>query len=477
MAGSNKEKKVLVMGAGPAGLTAGYVLSQKKIPSIVCEKDKVVGGISRTVVKGDYRYDLGGHRFFTKNQEVFDFIVNLMGDEFIIVPRTSKIYYKKKYFDYPLKPLNALFGMGILTSLRIMVDYVSEHIKSIFLKPRIVSLEDWVVNKFGRTMFNLYFKIYTEKVWGIDCDKIGAEWVAQRIKGLSLRVAIANALFKSERNKPTTLIEQFHYPMLGIGRISDRLKEEIEKGGNEVLLENRVKKINREGSKINSIVVERNSGDLLLEGTDFISSIPLTELVKIMDPPAPEEILEAARRLRYRDLITVAIMIDKERVSENTWIYIHDPDITFGRFHEPKNWSRTMAPAGKTSIVAEYFCFKGDSIWQKSDGELVNITINELVNKLGMIKREEINGSSVSRVEKAYPMYEIGYREPYETVRNFFKQFGNLQTVGRYGTYKYNNMDHSVETGMKAALNILGAKYDIDEVNKIQEYHEEVYHS
>ncbi len=473
----DKEKRVLIMGGGPAGLAAGYVLSGKNISASVYEKDKVIGGISRTVVQGDYRYDLGGHRFFTKNQKVFDLVSGLMGEEFIIVPRTSKIYYQNKYFDYPLKPLNALFGMGIFTSFKIMADYAGEHIKSIFTKPKIVSLEDWTVNKFGRKMFNMYFKTYTEKVWGIDCSRIGAEWVAQRIKGLSLRVAIANAFFKSEKNRPTTLIEQFYYPKLGIGRISDRFKEEIEKSGNQVLLDKRVKAVNRDNYRIHSIVVEDKSGESILEGTDFISSIPLTELVSIMKPAPPGDVLEAARKLRYRDLITVALMLDKERVSDNTWIYIHDPNITFGRLHEPKNWSQLMAPSGKTSIVAEYFCFKGDSIWQKSDKGLVDITINEIVNKLGMIKREEINGSSVSRVEKAYPMYEIGYQHPYETVLSFIKQFSNLQIIGRYGTYKYNNMDHSIETGMKAALNILGANYDIDEVNKAQEYHEEVYRS
>ena len=469
----SEKKKVLIIGAGPAGLASGYMLSRDGIETVVCEKGDTVGGISRTVEKEGFRYDLGGHRFFTKNAEVFALVKNLLREELVRVPRTSKIYYRGRYFDYPLKPLNAFFGMGFLTSLKIIFDYGKEHARALFKKPRIISLEDWVVHKFGRTLFNLYFKTYTEKVWGIDCEKIEASWVAQRIKGLSLRVAIANSFFKSSQTRPTTLIENFYYPRDGIGRICERFREEIMKRDQSVILDCKVVKLIRKDFHIERVLTRTARGIRPLEATHFISSMPMTELVFFLDPLPPPEVLAAAKKLRYRDLIAVAIFLDKPRVSENTWVYIHDPSINFGRFHEPKNWSGRMSPPGKTSIVLEFFCFKDDEIWKKTDEQLRDLAVSELADKLKIIGRNELLGYHVTRVEKAYPMYETGFRPYYLSVKEYIGKFANLQIVGRYGTYKYNNMDHSIETGMKAAGNILGGFHDIDAVNREQEYHEE----
>jgi protoporphyrinogen oxidase len=470
----NMEKhRAVVLGGGVAGLSAGYVLSRAGLDVALCEKDAAVGGLSKTIVRGEYRFDLGGHRFFTKNRQLEDFLKELMGEEFIVAPRSSKIYLRRRYFDYPLKPTNALFGLGLGTTVRIILDYTLERIKNIFRNPEIVSLEDWVVSNFGRTMFNLYFKEYSEKVWGIKCDRISEEWVAQRIKGLSLTVAIREALFKSNNRKIATLAERFLYPELGIGRISDRFQEEIGKSNN-VYLNCSATQVNHDGTRIVSVAAKNEGSEKLLIGEEFISSIPLTRLVTMLHPKAPPEVLRAAKELKYRDTIIVAVMIDRDKVTDLTWIYFPERKIPFGRIHEPKNWSMKMAPPGKTSIVAEYFCFEGDDTWKTSDRKLAETTIENLV-KLGFIRKDEVIDSTVLRIKKAYPLLEVGYRQKYDKIIGYLRKFENLQVIGRGGMFKYHNMDHAIETGIKAAENLLGREHDLHETNHKKEYLEEMY--
>jgi protoporphyrinogen oxidase len=464
---------VVVLGGGVAGLSAGYVLSSAGSDVVLCERDSTVGGLSRTIVHGDYRFDLGGHRFFTKNRELEQFLKDLMGEEFIVTPRSSKIYLGGKYFDYPLRPANALFGLGIGKTIKIVVDYVYEKIKNTFRKKEIISLEDWVVSNFGRTMFNLYFKEYSEKVWGLDCDRISEEWVAQRIKGLSLTVAVREALFKSKSRKVATLIERFLYPELGIGRISDRLQEEIKKNS-PVYTSCSAVQINHDGDRIVSVAAMDGRSEKLLEGGEFISSIPLTRLVTMLDPGAPEEVIKAARELRYRSTIIVAIMIDRDKATDLTWIYFPEQKIPFGRVHEPKNWSMKMAPPGKTAVVAEYFCFENDDIWKTSDDGLVETTVKTLA-ELEYIKKDEVVDSTVIRIRKAYPLFEVGYRQKYDKIMRYLQKFENLQVIGRGGMFKYYNMDHAIETGIKAAENLLGKNHKPLEANQKKEYLEEVY--
>ncbi len=465
---------VCVIGAGPAGLSAAYVLSEGGKQTVVLEMSTQVGGISRTIERDGFRFDIGGHRFFTKDDEIDAFFQKILGDEAIWVNRTSKIFYHNKYFDYPLKPANALFGMGVGTTAKCLVDYGAVKVRNVIRKPEIVSFQDWVSNEFGNQLFQLFFKDYTEKVWGIDCDQICAEWAAQRIKGLSLRVAVKDALFPQKNGKVATLIDKFMYPRLGIGRISERLRDGVEADGNEVRMRSRVMAINREDGLVKSVEVESAEGAYTLAVQNLCSSMPLTELVLAMRPEAPAEVVAAARRLRYRDLITVNLMIDKPRVTEDTWIYIHDPSFTLGRIHEPRNWSAAMAPEGKSSIVAEYFCFEGGEVWNMDDPDLIDLTVKDLGERLGFLKPEEVIGAFVVRTPKAYPMYELGYEEPLRKIRDYISSFSNLEIVGRYGTYKYNNMDHSMKTGILAARNILeGDTLDVFDVNAAQDYHEE----
>ncbi len=469
-----KEKhNVVVLGGGVAGLSAAYVLSRAGGRVRLCERDKEVGGLSRTVVHGDFRFDLGGHRFFTKDKKLENFLRELMGEEFVVTPRSSKIYLHGKYFDYPLKPKNALFGLGMGTTGLIILDYVFEKLKNITRKPKIVSLEEWVVSNFGRTMFDLYFKEYSEKVWGLPCDRISEEWVAQRIKGLSLTVAVRDAIFGTKGRKVATLIERFLYPGLGIGRISERFKEEIEKD-NPVYMNCSAVQVNHDGERITDVVAmgERSEGSL--EGSDFISSIPLPNLVTMMSPAPPPDVIRAARELRYRSTIIVAIMVDCDKATDLTWIYFPEAKIPFGRIHEPKNWSVLMAPPGKTALVAEYFCFENDDTWKKRDHELVIGTIRTLAG-LGFIKKEDVLDSKVIRIRKAYPLFEVGYEKNYGKILDYLKTFKNLQIIGRGGMFKYYNMDHAIETGIKAAENLLGKNHGTVESNSRKEYLEEIY--
>ena len=417
------------------------------------ESDSTVGGLSKTIVKDGFRFDLGGHRFFTRNERIDKFVRDLMEGELISVNRTSKIYMRRKFFDYPLKPLNAMFGLGISTTLRILGDYGSEKVLGLVKRADTVSLEDWVVSNFGRTMFDIYFKEYSEKVWGIECSRISAEWVAQRIKGLSLAKAVKNAFFKFSGKDIPTLADRFMYPQLGIGRLSDRLKEEIERR-NEVLTDTSVVRINHSNRRIESITVKNHRHNAEVSGKEFISSMPLTGLVRMLQPSPPQDVANAASMLRFRDLVVVAVMVDRERVTDQTWIYIPEKGIPFGRIHEPTNWSTKMAPEGKTLIVMEFFSFKGDEIWNQGDEGLVEMTVGNL-EKLGLIKRHEVIDSSVVRVPKAYPLFDVGYRKHCEVIYEYLGSFENLHIAGRGGMFRYYNMDHAIESGINTAEKLI----------------------
>ncbi len=461
------ENDTIILGGGLAGLSSGYILTQAGLKASVYERDSVVGGLSKTIENNGFRFDLGGHRFFTKDEKVAVTVRNLMGNELHSVHRSSKIYLHNKYFDYPLKPFNAMFGLGLPTTIRILTDYLLGTIKSKFRKKDILSLEDWVVSNFGRTMFDIYFKEYSEKVWGIDCSDISAAWVAQRIKGLSLAKAIKNAFFKFSGRDLATLTDRFDYPSLGIGRLSDRLKEEIE-ASNTVFTNARVERINHSGHRIESISVRSHDRLLTVPANEFISSIPITALVRMLDPAAPAPVLEAATRLKFRDLVIVAIMVDRERVTDQTWIYIPERKIPFGRIHEPTNWSPAMAPPGKTLLVIEYFSFKGDAIWTMQDQKLADLTVDNLV-LLKYLRHQEVLDSMVVRVPKAYPLFEIGYRESVDIVQEYLRQFNNLHISGRSGMFRYYNMDVAIRSGIETAekvIKIIRAE-DTNELEKV----------
>lgn len=445
---------IVILGGGLSGLSAGYALTHAGQPVQVYEGAPVVGGLSRTIEHNGFRFDLGGHRFFTNDQAVNALVRDLMGPEMVTVHRSSKILLRDRYFDYPLRPLNAVFGLGIPTTIRILADYAGETAKQAIQQKDVVSLEDWVVSNFGRTMFTLYFKEYSEKVWGIDCRRISATWVAQRIKGLSLAKAVQNAFFKFIGKDLATLTDTFTYPSLGIGRISDRLRDEIETVG-KVRTGTKVVRIGHDSSRIKDITIRDHDRQYTVPAEEYISTLPLTALVNMLVPAPPAPVVEAAAKLRFRDLVIAAIMIDRERVTDQTWIYIPEQKIPFGRIHEPTNWSPAMAPKGKSLLVMEYFSFRGDAVWTMSDDSLRDLTVDNLV-RLGFIGRQEVLDSMIVRVPKAYPLFEVGYDRHTKVLLEYLDGFSNLHIAGRSGMFRYYNMDVAIRSGMETAEKILG---------------------
>jgi protoporphyrinogen oxidase len=469
-------KKVVIIGAGPAGLTAAYQLCKEGVPSVVLEKDNVVGGISRTVNYKGYLFDIGGHRFFTKVKAVDEMWREVLGEKrFLRRSRLSRIYYNKKFFYYPLKATNALFGLGLWNCFMMVGSYASAQIFPI--KPER-SFEDWISNRFGKRLYNTFFKTYTEKVWGMPCSEISADWAAQRIKGLSLIATIRSALLASQVKQKgeviKTLIDAFDYPEKGPGMMWEMVADNIQKRGSELKMESDVEKIHWAKGRVTALEAGANGTSELIEGSDFISSMPIRELVRKMEPKPPADVLEAADKLGYRDFLTVSLIVNKADLFKDNWIYIHDSDVKVGRIQNFKNWSPSMVPdQDKTCLGLEYFCFEGDGLWTMKDEDLIALGAKEL-GILGLVDPNDIEDGAVVRMPKAYPVYDGVYVEAVDTIREFLAEMPNLYLVGRNGMHKYNNQDHSMLTAMLSVKNILGANYDVWGVNVDNEYHEEM---
>ena len=475
-----ERKHVVVMGAGPAGLTAAYELLKRNVPVTVVEKDpEQVGGLARTVEHKGYRFDIGGHRFFSKNTEVEDLWTEILGSEMLTRGRLSRIYYRGRFFAYPIKAANALWNLGPLEALLCLASYARARLQPI---KNPTTLEDWVRNQFGWRLFNIFFKTYTEKVWGISTRELSADWAAQRIKSLDLWVVLRTALLPhrkpSRRGEVvTTLIDKFRYPRFGPGQMWERVAEISAARGHPVLLGRSVLRVNHEAGRVTSVMTETADGHIEAHGgTDFISSIPIRELVAKLDPPAPEKVCKAADSLGYRDFISIALMIDRPNVFPDNWIYIHDPRVRVGRIQNFKNWSPDMVPdQAKTCLGLEYFCFEGDGLWTMKDGELIELATRELA-QLGICSAEEVFDGVVVRQQKAYPVYDDSYQANVGVVRDYLAgDLPNLHLAGRNGMHKYNNQDHSMMTALLVARKIAtGSVLDPWKVNADAVYHEDI---
>jgi protoporphyrinogen oxidase len=464
-------ERVVVIGAGPAGLTAAYLLSKAGVTTTVLEGDDIVGGISRTAQYKQFRFDIGGHRFFTKVEPVQALWEEILGDEFISVPRMSRIHYDGKFFDYPIKAMNALKGLGPVTAATIVLSYLRWHYRPY---PIEENFEQWVTNRFGKRLYEIFFKTYTEKVWGVPCTEIRAEWAAQRIQGLSLAKAILTATSLNRRSPAIkTLIHEFRYPRLGPGQMWEACRDRIHDMGNRVLLSHYVHAVEVECGRAVAVRVGTPAGEKRFDADHVISTTALRSLVRALTPTVPAAVLAAGDGLRYRDFVVVALILNRENLFPDNWIYIHTPGVQVGRVQNFNNWSRAMVPVpGKTCLGLEYFCFEGDGLWQSADAVLIAKAAREL-EELGLASATDVEDGTVLRMPKAYPIYDSAYRGHLEVIRGHIDAIPNLHTVGRNGMHKYNNQDHSMLTAMMAVWNMMGASHDIWEVNTDFEYHEE----
>ncbi len=465
--------RVAIIGAGPGGLTAAYLLSKAGAKVTVLEGDTVVGGISRTARYKGYRFDIGGHRFFTKITPVEELWREVLGKEFISVPRLSRIYYDGKFFDYPLKAGNALRGLGIVNAVLIVASYFKAR-----LWPNKVeeNLEQWVTNRFGWRLYSIFFKTYTEKVWGIPCTEIRAEWAAQRIQGLSLVKAVLSAANLQKRSETIkTLINEFQYPRLGPGQMWEMTADRLREMGADIRFQHRVKTVETRDGRVVAVRCETPQGEARVECEHAISTTDVRSLVRAIEPAAPPGIREAGEGLRYRDFLTVALVVDRANLFPDNWIYIHTPGVRVGRIQNFNNWSKAMVadPERSTCLGLEYFCFEGDGLWTSKDEELVALATKEL-KSLGLIGDAQVTDGTVVRMRKAYPIYDGAYKGHLDTVRTFIDRIPNLHCVGRNGMHKYNNQDHSMLTAMMTVWNMRGAAHDVWNVNTDYEYHEEM---
>jgi protoporphyrinogen oxidase len=457
--------QTVILGAGPAGLTAAYLLSRRSAEPVVLEAMPVVGGLARTEVRDGFRFDLGGHRFFTKSPEVEALWHETLGDELLLRPRLSRIYYRGRLIDYPLSGPNLIRTLGPRELGRALSSYLFAQARR---RAETESYEDWVSKRFGRRLYEMFFRSYTEKVWGVPCTQLRAEWAAQRIRGLSFAAAVRSALPGRRDNGVRSLIEEFHYPRLGPGQMWETMRDRIVEMGGSVRTGAPIEGIRLKGANVSHVVAAGQA----IAARQVISSLPLGVLVGLVEPKPPAEVADAAAGLRYRDFVTVALVLDGSELFPDNWIYVHDPGVRVARIQNFRAWSPAMVPdPDKACVGLEYFCFEGDDLWSLPNEMLVELATRELA-AIGLCAHGRVLRGHVVRVPKAYPIYDEEYAGRLDVISEWLAGIGNLQQVGRNGLHRYNNSDHSMLTAMRAVDNLYGANHDLWSVNADSWYHE-----
>jgi protoporphyrinogen oxidase len=435
------------------------------VPCEVIERAPEVGGLARTIERNGFRYDFGGYRFFSRSPEIQQLLRELLGDDLLLVAASSKIYFRGHLFRYPLDPKDLFLGLGRQQSSLALWSFAGSRLTGLLrLRAEPQNLEEWLIAEFGETLFRAFFKDYNEKVWGVPCHRLAAELASQRIRGVALGSALRQAILPARFAGPAPDYK-FLYPRLGIGELTDRLATAVE-GKNAIRRNATVVEVRVKRARVDSVVYrDASERDIEVAGTDFLSCIPLPRLLYVLNPRPPADVLASARSLVFRDLIAVCIEVRRDRVTRDSWIYVPDPAFAFARLLEPKNWSEAMAPREETSLVAEHYCFEGDEIWKAADQDLVERTIDALVEKLKLVERDEVISGFAIRIKKPYPVYEIGYRDHLRRIQKYLKGIVNLQSVGRGGMFKYYNVAHLVESGIRAAENVFGAGHDLSGIS------------
>jgi len=460
----------VIIGAGPAGLAAGYQAVKQGADCTVLETEAEVGGLSKTIFYKGYGFDIGGHRFFTKLPEVQALWNEVLPEDFLHRPRLSRIYYNDRFFRYPLRLGDAMFGLRWYQGAEVLFSFLKA-----WLTPttKVDSFEDWVSNRFGKSLYNIFFKTYTEKVWGVPCTQISADWAAQRIKSLSPARAALNALGIARSRDSATLSHTFHYPRLGPGQLYQQMGKAIDGSGSTILTEHNTVSFRHESGRILAAICDTPSGQVEVQGENFISSMPIDDLIRALSPEPPKEVLDAADGLSYRAIMTANLIVDRDQICPDNWIYLHSPQIRAGRMQVFKNWSPELVPeAGRSSVGLEYFASRGDALWNLPDADMMKVAVQDM-ERLEMIRGAEVVDGCIVRYDRAYPIYDLDYAAKLRTIRKYLGTFKNLTCAGRAGQFRYNNMDHSIYTGQLAVQKLSGLPVDPWDVNEDPDYIED----
>lgn len=471
---------ILIIGAGPAGLSCAMELSRQSKDFIILEKDERVGGLSKTYSFTEpdgltFYTDNGPHRFFSKNPYLYEFIEGLIDEKWIKVRRQTRQYIDGKFYDYPINAFQALSNIGIWKASRMVIDYIYAKIVFGIFRKSITNFEDYVVANFGRSLGEFNMINYTEKIWGIPAKDIHADWASQRIRGLNLFSVLKDVLtrsFKKKSQGPKSLVDEFYFPEQGTGLIYETIQKKLENQGYKIYCSSYPTSIKISKNQITKVIASLQGEEVEIEAQSIVESIPITQFLSLLGRNMPHAVFTASRKLTHRNQVYLFVTLNKEKITDDQWIYYPDKKIPFGRVSEMKNFSSFMSPPGKTSLFIEFFCNESDDIWRMNDKELFEYAL-PYIEGAKLFTRSEVRHSYVIRKSLVYPVYDVNYKEYLSVVKKYLDSISNLYYIGRPGRFRYNNQDHSLEMGMLAAKSLIdGVRYDIDAVGEEKEYYE-----